>query len=201
MSKQFYFKQSSLALVNSLVLSKNISISNSSVQHKYAVSITKTVLFQTIQFSMITQFSSIWPKDRTLSGATTPGQCGPETDGNKWVHRNPRKLQHYWNLTIRLFSVIFSTLVTLLQRSRSILQPQPTGSLDNRWGWSYATAKKSVYTSTLTDWARYKLSAWKMQVRVKWFAIFWFLLRFDVYITWSKQFKPWKVPAIFSSNI
>ena len=42
------------------------------------------------------------------------------------------KLQHYWNLTIKLFSVISRTLVrgglTPLQRcSRCILQPQPTG--------------------------------------------------------------------------
>ena len=34
----------------------------------------KTVLFQTIQFSIGMQFSSIWPIDRTLSGATTLGQ-------------------------------------------------------------------------------------------------------------------------------
>ena len=42
------------------------------------------------------------------------------------------KLQHHWNLTIWLFSVISRTLVggglTPLQRSsRCILQPQPTG--------------------------------------------------------------------------
>ena len=42
------------------------------------------------------------------------------------------KLQHHWNLTIRLFSVIFGSLVdgspTPLQKSsRCILQPQPTG--------------------------------------------------------------------------
>ena len=34
------------------------------------VSISKTVLFQAVQFSINTQFSSIWPIDRTLSGAT-----------------------------------------------------------------------------------------------------------------------------------
>ena len=34
-------------------------------------------LFQAIQFSISTQFSSIWPLDRTLSGATTPGQGRP----------------------------------------------------------------------------------------------------------------------------
>ena len=44
------------------------------------------------------------------------------------------KLQHCWNLTIRLFSVISRTLdgrvLTPLQRSsRCILQPQPTGQL------------------------------------------------------------------------
>ena len=31
------------------------------------------------------QFNSIWPIDRTLSGATTPGQSGPGNDGNKGV--------------------------------------------------------------------------------------------------------------------
>ena len=44
-----------------------------------------TVLFQTIQFSISTQFSSIWSIDRTLSGATTPDQSGPRNDGNKEV--------------------------------------------------------------------------------------------------------------------
>ena len=29
--------------------------------------------------------SSIWLIDRTLSGATTPSQSGPESDGNKTV--------------------------------------------------------------------------------------------------------------------
>ena len=65
MSKQFYFKQFSLAEV----LSLNV----------------KTVLFQTIQFSISTQFSSIWSINRTLSGATTPGQSGPESDSDERV--------------------------------------------------------------------------------------------------------------------
>ena len=33
---------------------------------------SKTVPFQTIQFSLITQFSSIWHIDRTPSGVSTP---------------------------------------------------------------------------------------------------------------------------------
>ena len=54
--KQYYFKQFSLAYVRSL----NVKI----------------VLFQAVQFSVNPQFSSIWPKDRTLSG-------GPGSNGNE----------------------------------------------------------------------------------------------------------------------
>ena len=45
----------------------------------------KTFLFQTIQFGISTQFSSTWPLDRTLSGATTPDQSGPGSNGNEGV--------------------------------------------------------------------------------------------------------------------
>ena len=34
-------------------------------------------------------FRSIWPIDKTLSGATTPGQSRPESEGNKRVLRIP----------------------------------------------------------------------------------------------------------------
>ena len=46
---------------------------------------SKTVLFQTIQFSISTQFSSIWPIDRTLSGTPTLGQSGTGSDDNEGV--------------------------------------------------------------------------------------------------------------------
>ena len=46
---------------------------------------TKTVLYQTIQLSTITQFRSIRPIDRILLGATTPWQSGPESEGNEGV--------------------------------------------------------------------------------------------------------------------
>ena len=36
---------------------------------------------------MSTQFSSIWPIDRILSGATTLGQSGPGSIGNEGVLR------------------------------------------------------------------------------------------------------------------
>ena len=50
----------------------------------------QTFLFQTIQLSISTQFSSICPKDRTLSGATTPRQRGLWSDGSKKLHRIPQ---------------------------------------------------------------------------------------------------------------
>ena len=50
----------------------------------------KPVLFHMIQFSISMQFSSIWPIDRGLSGATIPGQIGPGSDGNEGVLRIPQ---------------------------------------------------------------------------------------------------------------
>ena len=70
MSKQFYFKQFCLASVHSIKI--------------------KTVLFQAIQFSLSTQFSSIWPIDRTLLGATTLSQSGPGNNDNEGVHHFPQ---------------------------------------------------------------------------------------------------------------
>ena len=63
--KQFYFKQFSLAYVRCL----NV----------------KTVQFHVIQFSKSTQFRSIWPINRTLWVATTPGPIGPGRYGNEGI--------------------------------------------------------------------------------------------------------------------
>ena len=70
MSKQFYFKQFSLAQVGSLDV--------------------KIVAFQAILFNLSTQFNSIRPRDRTQSGATTPGQGEPGSSGNEGVLRVPQ---------------------------------------------------------------------------------------------------------------
>ena len=43
----------------------------------------KAVLFQAIQFSISSQFGSIWSLDRALTSATTLGQTGPGSDGNE----------------------------------------------------------------------------------------------------------------------
>ena len=50
---------------------------------------SKTLLFQTIQFSISAQLSSIWLKDRNLSGSTTPKQNGPGRDGNEGILHIP----------------------------------------------------------------------------------------------------------------
>ena len=50
----------------------------------------KKVLFQEIRFGTNTQFSSIWPIERSQSGATTPGQSGSGNNDNEGVLRIPQ---------------------------------------------------------------------------------------------------------------
>ena len=66
------------------VLFQTIQFSKSKVFCLHTVKL-KTVLCQTIQFSISTHFSSIWPKDRNLSGTPTTSQSGPMSDGNEEV--------------------------------------------------------------------------------------------------------------------
>ena len=86
--------------------------------------------------------SSIWPIDRILSGATTPGQSGLGRNGNERVPHIPQALQRYWSLTIGLFSVISRTSVaggghTPLQRSNQcvLLSNVPCGKLSMVFFW------------------------------------------------------------------
>ena len=118
MSKKFYFKQFSLAWVHNL----NVKI----------------IIFQVIQFSKSSQFNSIWPTDRTLSGATTLDQSEPGSNDNEGI---------FW---ISQISSITGTSpsdclvsypehslgggLTPLQRSiQCILQPQLTGQWISNW--------------------------------------------------------------------
>ena len=95
----------------------------------------KKGLFQTIRFSISTQFISIWPIDRTLSGATILGQSGPGSDGNEGVIR--------------------------ISQSSSITGTAPSDCLvsfpgHSLWG-SYPSAEmQSVYSTTPADWATSK---------------------------------------------
>ena len=92
----------------------------------------KTVLFLTIQFSISTQFSPIWPIDRTLSGATTQGQSKPGSDFNEGVHYIPQSSSITGtspsDYLVSYQDPHWGKVSTHLQRcSRCILQPQPTG--------------------------------------------------------------------------
>ena len=91
----------------------------------------KSVPFLTIPFSLSTQFSSIWPKDRTLSGTTTLGHCGPGSNGNQRV--------------------------LCIPQSSSITGASPSDCLESYPGYlleeSYPSVKmQSLYSTTLADW-------------------------------------------------
>ena len=87
---------------------------------------------QTIQFSISMQFSSIWPIDRVLSGATIPGQSGPGSNGNEGVLRIPQ-----------------SSSITGTSPSDCLVSYQ-----DTHWGESYPSAAvQSVYFTSSADWA------------------------------------------------
>ena len=48
------------------------------------------ILFQEINFTINTQLRSICPIDKTLSGATSPGQSEPGSYGNEGIIRIPK---------------------------------------------------------------------------------------------------------------
>ena len=123
--KQFYFEQ----FISALVRSSNV----------------KTVLFCTIQCSINTQFKCKNQYSErstvlfylTLSGATTPGQNGPGSDGNEGVLCIPQSSNIAGTSpSDSLVSYPGHSLVgglTPLQRSSwCILQPQPTGQAGGR---------------------------------------------------------------------
>ena len=90
----------------------------------------KTVLFQVIQFSISTQFSSIWPIDRTLSGAATAGQSGAGSKGNEEVfhipHSNSITGTSSSDYLVSYPGHLLGGLTPLQRCSWCILQPQPT---------------------------------------------------------------------------
>ena len=106
-------------------------INHCRLSHAKSIFIHITVLFRTIQFSISIQFSSILPTDRTLSGATTPGQIGPGSNANIGVLR--------------------------ILQSSSITRASPLDCLalypGHSLGESYhSTEMHSVYSATPADW-------------------------------------------------
>ena len=92
----------------------------------------KTVLFQTIQFSISILFRSIWHIHRILSGATTPGHSGPGGDGNEGVLFIPQSFRVTGVstsdcLVSYLRYSLWRFLPSLQRYSRCIQQPQQTG--------------------------------------------------------------------------
>ena len=94
-------------------------------------SMSKTVLFQIIQFSISMQFSSIWPIDRTLSGATTLDNSGPGSNDNKGMLCIPQSSSiirtSLSNCFVSYPGHSLGEGLTPPQRcSWCVLQPQPT---------------------------------------------------------------------------
>ena len=94
---------------------------------------SKTVRSQTILFSVITQFISIWPLDKTLSNATTPGQSEFRSDGSERALRIPH-----------------ISSITEASPSNSLMS-HPGHTLEE----SYPSAEmQSVYSIVPADWAK-----------------------------------------------
>ena len=133
-----------------------VCITNNSVKHQLFVHTLlngQTVRFLTIQFTISHLFAHSWMvKQFYLTHRLDPIRCyhfGSELTWEQWQWsgtQHSSKLQHYWSLAIRMFSVISRTLVggslTLLQRSsQGILQPQPTRPQGYLLGESYLSAE------------------------------------------------------------
>ena len=95
--KHFYFKLFSLFKqfnLVSIIFVHTVKCQNSSIKkNQYGlitVSISKTVPIQINHFCISTQFSSICPIDRNLSGATTLSHSEPGNEGNGGVLRIPQ---------------------------------------------------------------------------------------------------------------
>ena len=94
---------------------------------------SKIVQFRIIQFSISSLFSSIWPADKTLLGATTPSQNGSWSNGNKGV-----------------FCIPQSSCITGTSPSDCLVS-YPGYSLDKFY---LFTMKLLVYSAAPADWAK-----------------------------------------------
>ena len=96
------------------------------------------------------QFSSIWPIDRTLSGATTPCQSGPGRNGNEGVLRIPQSS----SITgTSLSDCSVSYLGHFLEKSHPSAEVQ------------------SMYSTTPTNWAitESKIMYYQNNMQNKWY--------------------------------
>ena len=98
---------------------------------------SKTVLFQAIEFSKRMQFSSIWPINRTLSGTNTPGQSRPRSDGyERGTLHSPK------------------APALLKPHQQIVLCHIPDTRVCGEGGLTPSAEVQSVYSTTLADWAK-----------------------------------------------
>ena len=122
---------------------KNSFISDNPVQHKYAVLMSKQFYFEQFSLAWICSlnaknskfsklhFSSILPIDKTLSGATTPGQSEPGSDGSEGVLRIPQSSSITGTSPSDcLVSYAGEVLPLCREAVGGILQLQPTGQIN-----------------------------------------------------------------------
>ena len=104
--------------MNTKCTCQNSSILSSSVKHKYAV----------IQCNISTNYSSVWPIDKTLSGTTSPGQSGLSSDGNKGIlHTSKSSSVTETSPSDCLVPYLQNALEGSKRFSQCILQLQTTG--------------------------------------------------------------------------
>ena len=107
-----------------------------------------------IEFSISSQFSSIWLIDRTLLGATTLGQNGPGSGGNEGLLHIPQRssITGGWpsNCLVSYIQVTRSGVLTLCRDAACvfILQPQPTGPIRT----IKTKKKKTKNIITFSEW-------------------------------------------------
>ena len=111
-----------------------------SISHLFALSLNLTQSIGAVEYNgcrgVNYPHSTIWPIDRTLSGATTPGQSGPRSNGNEEVVHIPQ--------------------------SSSITGASPSDCLVSYLGHllsggGYSSAKmQSSYSTASTDWAGFQ---------------------------------------------
>ena len=89
------------------------------------------VLFRTVQYSISTQFSSIWPIDWNLSDANSPGQSGPGSNDNKGVLCIPQSSTITGaspsDCLCHIQDTRWGSFTFFKRCSQCILQPQPIG--------------------------------------------------------------------------
>ena len=122
MSKYFYFKQFSSTYVQFQWL-KTVQFQTIQFSRGIQFQLKKTVPFLAIQFCISTQFRSIWPIDRNLSGASTVGQSGPGSDGKAPILLEP----HHQIVLCHIQHTRWRGHTPMQICSRCILQPQSTG--------------------------------------------------------------------------